>query len=70
MLGGEGDEGQQVGLGIDEQLGCSRELLFQLVEHPVELGSDLDGVGLGEERAHQGRHHGPGCFGAPGSTGS
>ena len=55
VLGRERAEAKQVALGVDEELGGRGELGLQLVDDPVELRVHLGGIGLGEDRAHEGR---------------
>lgn len=63
LLLGKVGEGQDLGARIGQVRRRGREALGQLLDHPPVLGDHLGGVGLGEDRAHQGRHQGLGGLG-------
>jgi hypothetical protein len=53
---GEGGEGEQLFAGFGEVAGRSRQLRLEGGDDPVELGVDLDRVGLVEDGGDHGCH--------------
>jgi hypothetical protein len=66
VLFGKVAEGEDLGGGVGEVAGGLREPLGQLIDDALMLGGDLVGVGLGEVRAHLGRHQSLRRLGQPG----
>ena len=54
VLAGEGREGRQVGLGVDQHPGDLGERVLQGVDDVLVLGHDRLPAGVGEDRGDQG----------------
>jgi hypothetical protein len=60
VAGREGQVGEQVGLGLDQQPGDGPEARSQAVDHPAELVARRGLVGLLEDRPDGRGDHAPG----------